>query len=84
MMAFKEEKFLRTRSSCAMSIHLEMILARKDALISVGNPSCFRTRQVVMTRNDTALNCSTVATTLPASRSREDLSLRRDHTDPKH
>jgi hypothetical protein len=40
-------------------------------------------RMVDITRNETALNWSTVATTVAASLSREDLSLL-DQTDPKH
>jgi hypothetical protein len=61
----------------AISIHLAMTLALCCGLASGGQIST-----VDMTRYDTALNCSTVATTVAASRSR-DLS-RRDQTAPRH
>lgn len=74
-MAFKEEKFFRTRRTWAMSIQQQITAARSDA---------FRSGFTIedMTRNDTALNWFTVARTVAASWDRL-LSLR-DQTAPRH
>uniref|UniRef100_A0A182V017 Uncharacterized protein n=1 Tax=Anopheles merus TaxID=30066 RepID=A0A182V017_ANOME len=57
MIALSEEKFFNSRSSCAMSIQVEMSRARSWGF-SRGSISMLE-----MTRNETALNCVTVAST---------------------